>query len=93
MTLELVTNLSKDENDLLAFGLDELVKKRFFFLLTFIDVFSREIKGWYLGYHCKAQDLARTLKIALEKESIIEADNLIVRSDNGPQMRADHFKN
>jgi putative transposase len=67
-------------------------EKRFFFLLAFIDVFSREIKGWHLGYHCKAHDLARTLAVSLDDEKIVETDNLIIRSDNGPQMRADYFK-
>jgi putative transposase len=57
-------------------------------LLAFIDVFNRQIKSWYVGYKCQAQDLANTLKIGLEKHKIVDEDGLTLRSDNGPQMRA-----
>lgn len=67
-------------------------ERRFFFLLAFIDVFNREIKGWYLGRHCQAGDLASTLKLALKDHSIMNEDDLIIRSDNGPQMRARVFR-
>ena len=67
-------------------------ERRFFFLLAFIDVFNREIKGWYLGRHCQEGDLASTLKLALKDHSIMNEDDLIIRSDNGPQMRARVFR-
>lgn len=67
-------------------------ERKFFFLLAFIDVFSREIKGWYLGYHCKARDLASTLKLALNRSEVLNVDRLILRSDNGPHMRASLFR-
>jgi putative transposase len=67
-------------------------EKRFFFLLAFIDVYNREIVNWYLGYRCQAQDVYRTLKIALETKNILNEDRLIIRSDNGPQMRANLLK-
>jgi putative transposase len=67
-------------------------EKRFYFLIAYIDVFTRKIKGWHLGYRCQAIDLATTLKAALKEGGIIEEDQLIIRSDNGPQMRADLFK-
>jgi putative transposase len=63
-------------------------EKTFFFLLAFIDVFTRKLKGWYLGRQCQAKDLLSTLKVALETNHIVDEDNLILRSDNGPQMRA-----
>lgn len=63
-------------------------ERRFYFLLAFIDVFSREIKGWHLGHHCTAKDLSNTLIVALEDNGIGDEDSLIIRSDNGPQMRA-----
>lgn len=63
-------------------------ERRFFFLLAFIDVFTREIKGWYVGRSCKASDLLATLQIALLDNNIKAEGDLIIRSDNGPQMKA-----
>lgn len=67
-------------------------EKRFFFLLAFIDVFNREIKGYYVGRRCKATDLLSTFKIALIEQGISEDMNLVIRSDNGPQMRSNLFE-
>lgn len=67
-------------------------EKRFFFLLAFIDVFTRGIKGWYLGRHCKADDLLTTFKLALGKHQISPEDQLFIRSDNGSQMSAKIFE-
>lgn len=64
-------------------------QKRFFFLLAFIDVFTREIKGWYLGRSCKAADVLRTFKLACENH---RCPGLVIRSDNGPQMRSNEFQ-
>jgi len=61
-------------------------ERRFFFYLAFIDIFTRDIKGDFIGRYCKAQDMASTLKIALESNGISDDDNLIIRSDNGTQM-------
>jgi putative transposase len=66
-------------------------ERRFFFLVAFIDVFTREIRGWYLGRHCKAQDILSTLMIALDKHAITPEMELTIRSDNGPQMGASRF--
>lgn len=66
-------------------------EKKFFFLLAFIDVYTREIKNWYVGRHCKAQDILDTLSVAIEKNLIGIEDPLILRSDNGSQMRAQVF--
>lgn len=66
-------------------------ENRFFFLLVFIDVCTREIKGWYIGKHCKAQDILDTLTLALAHHGITREDELCLRSDNGPQMRASCF--
>lgn len=66
-------------------------EKRFFFLAAFVDVFTRETRGWYLGRNCRASDLLSTLQFALKENGITEADDLTIRSDNGPQMRANVF--
>lgn len=67
-------------------------EERFFFLLAFIDVFNREIKGYHVGRHCQATDLLSTFKIALIENGITEDMNLVIRSDNGPQMRSNLFE-
>ena len=67
-------------------------EKRFFFLLAFIDVFNREIKGYHVGRHCKAADLLSVFKVALIEQGITDDMNLVIRSDNGPQMRSNLFE-
>jgi putative transposase len=60
---------------------------RFFFVLSYIDVFSREIVDYHIGLHCEAIDAVDTMKRALWKRKLFEADQKpIVRSDNGPQF-------
>lgn len=60
---------------------------RFFFVLSYIDVFSREIVDYHIGLHCEAIDAVDTMKRALWKRKLFEADQLpIIRSDNGPQF-------
>ncbi len=66
-------------------------EKRFFFLLAFIDVFTRKIKNWYVGRHCKAQDVLDTLSIGISNNKIEFGNSLVIRSDNGSQMRANLF--
>lgn len=67
-------------------------ERRFFFLLGFMDVFSRELKGWYLGRRCQAKDLSSTLRLALKHSGITPDHGLVIRSDNGSQMRANQFQ-
>ena len=68
-------------------------ENRFFFIASFIDVFSRKIVGEYVGSSCKGGDLTFTLNQALIKENITNEDELIIRSDNGPQMTSVYFYN
>jgi putative transposase len=67
-------------------------ENRFFFLMAFIDVFTREIKDYHLGLRCTADDIIFTLKNALERHNIDES-NLVIRSDNGTQMTSHKFRN
>lgn len=67
-------------------------EKRFFFLLAFIDVFTRELKAWHVGRSCTGEDLTLVLNSALYSEGITEDDNLVIRSDNGSQMTSKHFQ-
>ncbi len=67
-------------------------EKRFFFVLAFIDVFSREIKAHFVGRSCKASDLRRTFADALSKIDKSSWEGLTIRSDNGSQMRSLEFR-
>lgn len=64
---------------------------RFFYLLAFVDVFSRKVVGYFVGLSCKANDLVFTLNEAIKKEEINNNDELMLRSDNGPQMTSGVF--
>ena len=68
-------------------------QNRFFYILVYIDVFSRKIVHYYVGLHCKAKHLAATFSTALRKASIGVNDGLVIRSDNGPQMTSKMFYN
>lgn len=64
---------------------------RFFYILVFIDIFSRKIVHYYVGLNCKAKNLVATFTTALRKSGITTQDNLVIRSDNGPQMTSKKF--
>lgn len=67
-------------------------ENRFFYLLAFIDVFSREIIDFYIGLNCKGESLVNLLDSALLKANITDATELIIRSDNGSQMTCKAFR-
>jgi putative transposase len=66
-------------------------ENRFFYILVYIDVFSRMIMHFHIGLQCKAKNLAATFSTALRKHNIDPNDNLVIRSDNGPQMSSKQF--
>jgi putative transposase len=63
-------------------------EQRFFFVLAFIDVFVRKVVGEHVGLRCQAGDLRNTLARAIIAEGITAEHELVIRSDNGPQMTA-----
>jgi len=65
-------------------------ENRFFFLMAFIDIFNREIKGYHIGLRCTAKDILFALEFALKKHNVNPAD-LVIRSDNGTQMTSYMF--
>ncbi len=67
-------------------------ERRSFFILAFIDVGTRAIKAHYVGRSCKAEDMQRTFKLALESCKGDDLKGLVIRSDNGPQMRSYAFR-
>lgn len=66
---------------------------RFFYVLSYIDVYDRSIIDYHLGLSCKAEDATITLKRAMIKRDLHNKEtDLIIRSDNGPQFRSFHFQ-
>lgn len=66
---------------------------RFFYILSFLDVFDRSIIDYHIGLYCTGQDAAFTLNTALERRNIDpKATGLVIRSDNGPQFISNVFE-
>lgn len=59
--------------------------------MAFIDVFSKKAINYFIGTSVKAGDLIFTLNQALIKEGITPEHELMIRSDNGPQMSSNRF--
>lgn len=65
---------------------------QFFFQLSIIDVFDRNIISYHLGLSCKALDACRVLKEALAKRELTKGMQLpIIRTDNGPPFVSKTF--
>ncbi|WP_259372347.1 IS3 family transposase [Neomoorella thermoacetica] len=67
---------------------------RFFFVLSYIDVYDRQIVGYHIGLTCEARHAVETFRAALWKRQILQR-NLplpIIRSDNGPQFVSHLFE-
>ncbi|NUV00403.1 integrase, partial [Marinitoga sp. 1154] len=56
-------------------------------ILSIIDSFDRSIVGVYIGNSIKAKDFINTVKQAIEYRNATP-QNLIIRTDNGPQFKA-----
>ncbi len=67
-------------------------ENRPFYFVAFVDVFTKKIMSYHLGLRCQATDLRLALKVALSSVSEVDQKNLVIRSDNGPQMSSWHFK-
>jgi putative transposase len=65
---------------------------RFFYILSYLDVYDRTIVDHYIGLNCCSKDAVVSLKRALMKRSILlQQTPLIIRSDNGPQFTSHRF--
>lgn len=67
-------------------------ENKYFYFLAIIDVFTREIINYHLGYNCKAKDLLITVQEAIQRHKP-NLHELVIRSDNGPQMTSHLFFN
>ncbi|GEM_PF-5767923 len=56
-------------------------------ILSAVDVFEKPIVDVYIGNSIKAKDFIITLRKAIEYRKI-NPENLIIRTDNGPQFKA-----
>ena len=56
-------------------------------VLSIIDAFDRSIVGVYIGHSIKAKDFIKTLQKAIDFRNAVP-ENLIIRTDNGPQFKA-----
>lgn len=66
---------------------------RFFYILSFLDVFDRNIVDYHIGLNCTGQDAVFTLKNALEHRNIgCGGASPVIRSDNGPQFVSHVFE-
>jgi putative transposase len=67
---------------------------QFFFQLSLIDVFDKNVISYHLGLSCKSEDACRVLKNALAKRKLTKGMDLpIIRTDNGPQFVSKLFGN
>jgi putative transposase len=67
-------------------------EERNFYILSYIDVFDRTIVGYRMGINCLSQHAGQALKQGLMKRQLYNRDQqLIVRTDNGPQFTSLKF--
>jgi len=64
---------------------------RTFYIINYIDVFTREVVGSYAGYNISSKTAIRTLDKAI-KDRGIDPIGLILRSDNGSQYISQNFE-
>ncbi|MGV3467371.1 MAG: IS3 family transposase [Heyndrickxia sp.] len=68
-------------------------ENRFFFVLSYLDVFDRSIIDYHMGLSCTGDDAKKALQRALLKRQLFEKDEKpVVRSDNGPQFISHAFE-
>lgn len=66
-------------------------ENRHFYLLAFLDVFTKEVVGYHIGRTCTGKDLKITFERILATRNVTQ-EKLVIRSDNGPQMTSIEFR-
>lgn len=66
-------------------------ENRHYYLLAYIDIFTKEILGYHIGKSCSGKDLKITFDRILEAKKP-NLSQLVIRSDNGPQMTSHQFR-
>lgn len=65
-------------------------KEGHFYLITYIDLFSKRVVAWDLMRNQRATDMICVLKKAIKARNI--SPGLIIHSDKGSQMRSNEFR-
>lgn len=66
--------------------------RRHFYLASIIDVFDRAIAAHHRGKACNTKDILRTVQKAMLKRGVnVQAQKLVIRTDNGPQFISKAF--
>lgn len=66
---------------------------RFFFVMSIIDVYDRNIIDYHMGLSCVSDDVVQTLQRALFKRQLFDDLNKpVIRTDNGPQFISHTFE-
>lgn len=67
-------------------------EERNFYILSYIDVFDRTIVGYKVGRNCLSMHAGQALKQGLLKRQLYNREQeLVVRTDNGPQFTGFKF--
>jgi len=67
--------------------------KKFFYILSIIDVFDRSIIDYHIGLSCTGKDAKETLISALAKRNLLNSKTKpVIRTDNGTQFTSNVFK-
>jgi putative transposase len=66
--------------------------RRYFYLASIIDVCDRSIVAHYRGRSCDKEDIKQLVRTALLKRDVFaEGQQLVIRTDNGPQFISKAF--
>lgn len=66
---------------------------RFFFVLSIIDVYDRNIVGYHIGLSCTGTNAVQAVKQALLKRQQFNGmEKPVIRTDNGPQFISHTFQ-
>jgi putative transposase len=68
-------------------------EQRFFFILSIIDVYDRNVVDYHIGLSCTAEDTLYTLQRALFRRQLFEIlEKPVIRTDNGSQFISHTFE-
>lgn len=66
---------------------------RFFYIVSFLDVYDRNIIEHHIGLSCTAEDIVIILKRSLMNRGLYDKEtDIVIRSDNGPQFISHKFE-
>lgn len=70
-----------------------LAERRFFFVMSILDVYDRSVVYSHIGLSATAQEAAVALGHALWNRQLIDCETMpVIRSDNGPQFVSEAFE-